>query len=302
MNAVADARSSARVSFLTTVHNAAPYLGATLDSAMAQTFGDWELIAVDDGSTDASRDILASFRDARIRVEHLPDNVGRIRALRHAFAQARGEYVAILDADDLAHPERLARQVALLDNSPRTMLVGAWARRIDESGRLLGTWQPPVAPGALRDAMAWGNPFVHSSVTFRREDAIAVGGYRIDLPWANDYGLWIRLAERGDVAMIDEFLCDWRIVATSMTRGTRHRVDVTRDGLVLLREARDRLGFSGTAKLRNRHAIRVAEIKEGMTQVRGGERARGLLAIARALVRNPLALAHWSRFRLEHLR
>ena len=292
----------ARVSILTTVHNAGPYLRQTIDSALAQSFGGWELILVDDGSTDDSRDILASYADARIRVDLLPQNVGRIRALRHAFALARGEYIAILDADDVAHPDRLARQVAVLDTSPRTMMVGSWARRINEHGVALGVWQPPVEPRRLRDALAWGNPFVHSSVTFRRGDAEEVGGYRLDLPWANDYGLWIRLAQRGEIAMIADILCDWRIVGTSMTRGARHRVDVVRDSLVLLREAGDRLAFAGEAKIRNRHAITLAEIKSGLTRLRSGGALGGLATIARAITLDPLALGRWHRFRNEHLR
>ena len=104
-----------RVSVLMTIYNAEPYLKEAIDSIVAQTFGEWELIAIENGSSDGSRAILDSYQDERIRCFCLPENIGRTPALRYAFEQAGGEYIAVLDADDVSHPERFKKQVEYLD-------------------------------------------------------------------------------------------------------------------------------------------------------------------------------------------
>src|SRR4051794_27446559 len=128
-----------RVSVLMTIFNPGPFLQPALDSLSAQTFGDFELIAVENGSSDRSRDTIRNFaaRDSRCKIIELPENIGRVPALNMGLAQASGDYVAILDADDVAHPERLAAQVELLDAQPDVMMVSSHARTIDESGRML---------------------------------------------------------------------------------------------------------------------------------------------------------------------
>src|SRR6186713_2063521 len=103
------------VSVLMPTHNAAAFVTASIESLLAQTFTDFELIVVDDGSTDATLDVLAAIDDPRLTVIASPDNQGPVHARNRAFAAARGRYIAALDADDLCHPERLARQVAYLD-------------------------------------------------------------------------------------------------------------------------------------------------------------------------------------------
>src|SRR3972149_9086486 len=102
------------VSVLMTIYNAEPYLRAAIDSLISQTFPDWELIAVENGSTDGSLSVLKDYADPRVRVFQQKKNIGRTPALRFAFDQARGDYVAVLDADDISSPDRLARQVAFL--------------------------------------------------------------------------------------------------------------------------------------------------------------------------------------------
>ncbi|MDE2223595.1 MAG: glycosyltransferase family 2 protein, partial [Candidatus Omnitrophica bacterium] len=133
-----------RVSVLMTIYNAAPFLQESIDSLLTQSFQNWELIAVENGSTDTSAEILAGYKDPRIRVFHFSQNMGRTLALIQALGQSRGEYVAILDADDVAHPLRFARQVEFLDNDPETVLVGSWVQHIDEKGRVFKTWEPPT--------------------------------------------------------------------------------------------------------------------------------------------------------------
>jgi hypothetical protein len=281
-----------RVSVLMTVYNGARHLRAAVDSIVGQTFHDWELIVIDDGSADESPRILAGYGDPRVRATCLPRNIGRTPALRQAFAMARGELVAVLDADDVAHRERLAKQVAYFDAHPDTVLLGTWARFVDERGDTLRHWRPPTDARALHHSLGWANPIAHSTSMYRARIAADVGGYPADLPYAQDYGLWLRLAQRGNLAILAEELCDQRIVATSMTRGPRFRTAVARDGMTLLRDARSRLVLDDLARLRNRDEIMIAEVKYGLALARSGPMLAGYATILMAILRNPLGLLH----------
>jgi len=116
------------------VYNGAPWVRDAVASVLAQTAGDLELIVIDDGSTDATPELLAAVRDSRVRTERQA-RVGLTRALNQALARARAPLVARLDADDLALPERLARQRAFLDAHPDVGLLGTGARAVDAAGR-----------------------------------------------------------------------------------------------------------------------------------------------------------------------
>ncbi len=199
-----------RVSLLVCVFNGAAFLPAALDSALAQTFADFELIAVDDGSTDATPDILRGCDDLRLIVLRQP-NLGLTRSLNRALALARGEYVARQDADDLSAPARLERQVAFLDAHPEVALVGTAVQAIDEAGRPVRVHRYPPEDAGLRRAMlARFNPLPHSSVMFRRLAALEVGGWDERFPKSQDYEFYLRLIESYQVASLPEALVSLR--------------------------------------------------------------------------------------------
>src|SRR5688572_25586270 len=156
-------------------YNGEKYLREALDSVVAQTYQNWELIFWDNQSTDGSAAICKSYRDPRIRYFYAPTHteLGPARIL--AFQQIRGEFVAVLDADDISHPERLARQVAFLQSRPEVALVGSWARYIDQHGRSYAEFRPPTEQDELRDCLGWHHPIVHSSTMYRHAAAVRVG-------------------------------------------------------------------------------------------------------------------------------
>ena len=125
------------VSVVVRVYNAERHLREAVESVLAQTFADFELLAIDDGSNDASVAILESYGDPRIRIVSQP-NGGKIAAAQRGLAEARGRYVAILDADDRSAPERFARQVAYLEAHPDVVMVGSALGIIDERGARVG--------------------------------------------------------------------------------------------------------------------------------------------------------------------
>jgi len=213
------------------VRNGVPWVREAVTSVLTQTAGDLELIVIDDGSTDDTPEVLAAFRDPRLRIEQQP-SAGITRALVRALKLARAPLVARLDADDVALPDRLERQRRFLDNRPEVGLLGTGARELDPAGREVRIVRPPSNDESIRRALIRANPFVHSSVVMRREVLDRVGGYDPEFPVAQDYDLWMRLARVTRLANLPDAL-----VIRRLTAG---RVSAVRDGDRLRAEARVR--------------------------------------------------------------
>jgi glycosyltransferase involved in cell wall biosynthesis len=139
-----------RVTVLIAEYNAGPFLAAAIDSVLAQTFSDFELMVVDDASTDGSRGIVEGYREPRVRLIVNDRNLGAGGARNRGLAAISSEYVAFLDGDDLCFPQRLARQVAYLDEHLEVAAVGAQARLIDIAGRTIGDVRRPVTELGIR--------------------------------------------------------------------------------------------------------------------------------------------------------
>lgn len=185
-----------RVSVLMGVYNAERYLREAIDSLLGQSFEDFEVVAVDDGSTDGSADILASYADPRLRTLQNSKNLGLPRTLNAALAAARGALIARLDADDIAEPHRLQRQVAEMASRPDLAVLGTWTTEIDESGETVGAFSYPASETLIRWGMARTNVVYHPTVMMRRETLEAVGGYD-DVEHAEDYDLFTRILIHG---------------------------------------------------------------------------------------------------------
>ncbi len=205
------------VSILMPVRNEERFLPAALRSLAVQTLTDWELVVVDDGSTDATPAILAKAarHDSRIRVLGTPER-GLVPALNAGLAVCRASLVARMDGDDVSHPRRLASQAAFLASEPGIGLVASAFRHFPRTGLRVGmlayeSWQNTLTSHeAVVADLFVESPFVHPSVMFRRDAVLAVGGYR-DLGWAEDYDLWLRLAGAGvRFARLHEELFFWR--------------------------------------------------------------------------------------------
>jgi glycosyltransferase involved in cell wall biosynthesis len=200
------------------------WLGDAIASLGAQSFADFELLIINDGSTDMTGQIAgeAAQRDPRIRIIALPPS-GVVAALNRGLDDARGKYIARLDADDRAQPSRLGRQVDFLSAEPRIGLVGSWADIIDAGGRTIGRLQPEAAPAALARVLAQHNPILHSSVMWRTDLSAAVGRYRAAFEAAEDYDLWLRMSERILIANIPDCLLQYRRHAGAVSRRRKLR-------------------------------------------------------------------------------
>jgi len=221
-----------RVSVVMAVHDGARWLREAVDSALGQTLADLELIAIDDGSTDATADILAGYRDRRLTVVRQA-RAGLTRSLNRGLRLAATPLVARLDADDVALPERLARQAAFLDAHPEVGMLGTGCREVGADGEDLGAYAPPTDDAAIRRALIRRNPFVHSSVVMRRALVERAGGYDEAVPVAQDYELWLRLSRVTSMANLAEPLV--------LRRLAPDRVSIARDGERLRTELRVKL-------------------------------------------------------------
>ena len=267
------------------VHDGERHLRAALESVLAQTFGDFELVVVDDGSTDSSRAIVDSYGDPRIRLLANETNIGLTRSLNRGLAACRGRYVARQDADDLSRPERLARQVELLDRRPDVALVASGYTRIDDEGRETGDRPVPLDATAIRWRLLFLNAFAHSSVTLRGDVVAALGGYDESVHYAQDYELWSRIAERHGVAALPERLASYRRSAESMT-AARNGADDEDEVAAISRRNLDALRPGRGARLDRAAACRlVARIGEPVGARRALRTVRELLALQRAFAR-----------------
>lgn len=207
----------ARVTVLMPVYNGERFLREAVESVFAQTFTDFELLVVDDGSADETPRILEAIADPRLRVVRNETNRGVGFSLNRGLALATGEYVAQHDADDVSDRMRLACQVAHLDAHPDLALVASWYRKIDEAGRALGDRELPTTPAHIAWTLLLFCPFVHSTVIYRRPAVLDVGGYDASLVYAHDYELWSRLCARYRAACLPLHLLAYRVSRASLT-------------------------------------------------------------------------------------
>lgn len=200
-----------RVTVVMSVYNDASFVAEAMRSVLAQTFTGFELIVIDDGSTDESASIVRSFSDPRVRLLAQP-NAGLAVSLNRGIAEARGEYIARQDSDDVSEPDRLRRQVELLDARPDVVLAGTNATVLEETGERVTATSLPLDDAPIRLSLRTGaNPFVHGSVMFRCEAATEAGLYRPAFKQAQDRDLWLRIAERGKLANLADTLYCWRL-------------------------------------------------------------------------------------------
>jgi glycosyltransferase involved in cell wall biosynthesis len=194
-----------RVSVLIGAYDNAATLERAIDAILGQTVTDLELVVIDDGSRDATPQVIAAAvaRDPRVRALPMQRNVGISRSLNEGLRAARAPVVAVQDADDYSAPERLERQLAVLDARPEVAVVGSRMHEVDPAGR-------PLAPrttfraGDVNDWLLRFNPIPNTSAAFRREPVLALGGYDPRYRYAMEYDLWLRIADDHVVAALDE--------------------------------------------------------------------------------------------------
>lgn len=223
--AVAAETAEAGVSVIIPVYNGADYLTQAIESVLLQTHENFELIVVNDGSSDATGAIAESYArvDKRVQVIH-QENGGEAAAFNAGNAKARFALLARLDHDDVALPDRLALQVAFLDKNPDIAAVGGQMRHIDREGRLIGTRVTyPVTTAECHAAFrnATVGPIGNPAAMMRKEAFVACGGLRAQFGAASDFDFWLRMDERFKLANLPDTVVDYRLHGTNMTKRKR---------------------------------------------------------------------------------
>lgn len=207
------------VSVIMAVYNGELYIREAIESVLRQTYGNFELIIINDGSTDRSLEIIKTFDDKRIKII-TQNNEGPAGARNKGIKAAAGKYIANLDADDICLPQRLEKQVEFLDKNPEFVIVGSNGFITDRHGTVIYTSSYPVIDDLIREQLP-ETPFINSSVMFRKEAALKAGGYYEPINrykiYCEDCILWNRMAKSGKLANIREPLIYYRLSPSAVT-------------------------------------------------------------------------------------
>lgn len=213
-----------KVSVLMPVFNAERYLSQAIDSIVEQSFTDWELILINDGSTDGSEAIISSYTDSRIKYWKNEENKGLIYTRNLMIEKASGEYIAFLDSDDLSMSERLQKQVDFLDNNLDYGLCGTWSLMIDRDGKQLKKINMPTDHVDICCSLLFINTFVQSSIMIRRK-ILVENPYDKEYPLAEDYELWCRLSRKYKLKNIPLHLTKYRWHGDNISKSRKEHLD-----------------------------------------------------------------------------
>ena len=220
--------SEVKVTVLMPAWNAGKYIAEAIHSVLNQSFTDIELVIINDGSTDNTVSVIKQFKDPRIRLLEQPQQ-GIAVALNYGLREARGNYIARFDADDICFPERIHKQYHLFLNNPEYILTGSDVEYISENGEHLFDFHcTAYTHEEIMSELYYSCPFIHSSVMFRKDVVIKAGGYSADAHIIEDHLLWRQLASSGRFCNIPEPLIRVRFNPQSATidekwRGSRFR-------------------------------------------------------------------------------
>jgi glycosyltransferase involved in cell wall biosynthesis len=241
------------VSVIIPVYNRADYIGDAVASIRSQTFGDFELLVVDDGSTDSTVDRVRSIRDPRVRLVRHESNRGIPASRNTGLDHARGAFIAWLDSDDIARPRRLEEQVGFLRSNPGVALVGACAGKINPSGMpRRGTRVPPLSSADIGAWLLFRTPFQQSSVTGRAE-ILKHYRYREENPVLEDLDMFIRIGRDHPLRNLPSVLIDRRIHREQSIR--LHTGTLLDRGMALLAAQLDGLGMIYSEDDLRRHVL-----------------------------------------------
>lgn len=278
-----------KVTVLLSVLNGEAYLREAIDSVLNQTFGDFEFLILDNASTDGTADIISGYDDTRIVYVRNPETLTLTQSLNKGLGLARGTYVARLDADDIALPNRLDRQIAFLDAHPDVALVAAgWTDFFgtDTAHQVPGPL-PPAEHDALLAALAERNVLAHSSLMFRRQAVRDVGGYPAGFAYAMEYALYFALAERHRLASLPEPLVAMRNHAGQETNRLARRISHLKEEFhIAASAARSTALVAAVRRRARRQQVRTA-MRLGLVTAQGGQVPAALGWIARGFLAGP---------------
>lgn len=226
------------------VRNGQNFIATAISSVLRQSFADFELLVVNDGSTDLTESIVRSFQDPRVHLLSNIDKPGIVGALNLGIRSARGKYIARIDHDDIALPDRFEKQYAILSSQPEIGLVGSWARVFGDKNYVLKV--PSRGPEILFE-MLFRNPILHPTVMFRKLwDQGSRGYYADEYALAEDFEMWTRLAVQWEILNLPEALTMYRSHENQVTQHKQYEREKCSQRIIELQM--ENLGFPLTTK------------------------------------------------------
>jgi hypothetical protein len=291
------------ISVLMPVFNAERYVAKAIASILEQTLGDFEFLIVNDGSTDRSLSILEKYAisDKRIRLISRP-NTGYVVALNEMLQLAEGEFIARMDADDIALPERFRRQVEFLRQHPEVVCVGGCHDLIDHKGRLLTHLVLPLHDRDIqREALAGHGSICHPCAMIRRSALLQVGGYDETLMPAEDLDLWLKLGELGQLANLSDAILQYRLHSQSVSE--ENCLVQRQKCRIACERAWQRRGIEGTFEASepwrpgsDRASRTQFMLRYGWWAFNSRQRTTALIYAVKAILTNPLQWEGWKLF------
>lgn len=231
-----------KISVIMPVYNGGKYFKEAVESISKQTYKDFELIIINDGSTDDSLQVLNKLAEGDGRIKIISrENKGIVHSLNEGVKLSQGQYIARMDADDVSMPERLEKQINFMESNQDLVLCGTWAKKIDETGNKIGEYKVPVTSSEIRKRILFHNPFIHPSVMFRKDVFENVGGYNSFFKYIEDYELWTRLVFRHKTDNLPEMLLKYRIQGGQLTK--KNNLEMRIRGLLVRLMALSRFVF-----------------------------------------------------------
>lgn len=200
------------------VYNAADFVASAIQSILDQTYRDLELIIINDGSTDDSKAVIESFDDIRIKYFENDKNSGIVFSRNKGLKLAKGKYIGMFDADDVAFTDKFKEQISFLEHNKDFGMVGSWVKFIDEKGkRLPGGWKLKAPPEKIPSIMLFKNYFLQSAVLYRK-DCISKFSFRDGLDILEDYMIWLEIVSEYKAWNLNKTLVNYRIHGGSVTK------------------------------------------------------------------------------------
>lgn len=223
------------VSIILPVYNGESTISASIESLLQQSYQNFELIIIDDGSSDNSLKVMKQFKDKRIII-YTQKNNGLAKTLNYGVSVAKGELIARQDQDDISLPTRIEKQVERFYVNKKLVLLGTNSLVINENNQYIGRYRFPHRNMDLQFLTNFYNPFVHTSVMMKKRDFEIIGGYAIDpkIQPPEDFELWNRMKKRGEIENLKEYLVHYRKSSNTMSYTYKQDIEDNYKKLVVI--------------------------------------------------------------------
>ena len=215
------------ITIIIPTYNRAGLIGFAIESVLAQTYSNWELLVIDDASTDGTETVVKKYAEKDVRIRYIKNstNLGILKTRNRGLHESSGEYIAMLDSDDtwIDH-EKLARQIEVFQKNPKLGIVGTWITFINTAGKPIKNISFAQTDDKIRTFFLYYNPITQSSVLFLKQAAIEAGGYDETLVTMEDHDLWLNIGTKYEIGILPIYATGYRIHSGSITKSRRKQV------------------------------------------------------------------------------